>query len=61
MPGPCSAPNGNSTLVGRTPKENEQITTGKSAIKAGHERSWREKKFTQQLAQLHSQAAKSGE
>jgi hypothetical protein len=36
MPGPCSAPNGNWMLTHRTPKENENINTGKTAKKRGH-------------------------
>lgn len=35
MPGPLSAPNGNGNLCNRTPKDNEHISTGKTALKRG--------------------------
>ena len=35
MPGPCSAPNGNSLLVGRHPADCGVQVTGKTAVKSG--------------------------
>lgn len=35
MPGPCSAPNGQVSLVDRHPQDGKQPITGKTAVKKG--------------------------
>lgn len=58
MPGPCSAPNGDHKLVNRQPKENDNIRTGKTALKRGdieHNRVTGFKKLTRKQREIEEQ------
>lgn len=44
MPGPCSAPNGNYSLTWMNRSKGDIVKSGKTAVKKGTAKSWRDKK-----------------